>query len=227
MKAVGYIRVSTEQQADSGLGLEVQEAKVRAMAEVQSAELVELIVDAGESAKSLRRPGMERLLTMIDQRKVDSVIVYKLDRLTRSVQDLGALLDRFDRKGVSLVSVSESLDTATAAGRLVLNVMGSVAQWEREVIGERTKEAMHAKRAKGERISGELPFGYKLAEDGIHLEPHTEEQKTLELLQRLRSKGLSLRATAEQLNRKGHTTRAGSLWRHQYVANIVSGSTRA
>jgi DNA invertase Pin-like site-specific DNA recombinase len=129
MKAIGYIRVSTAKQADSGVSLEAQSETVRAMATVQGAELVEVIVDAGESAKSLNRPGMERLLSLVDSRGVDTVIIAKLDRLTRSVKDLAELMERFKRRGVSLVSVAESLDIGTAAGRLVLNIMVSVSQW--------------------------------------------------------------------------------------------------
>jgi hypothetical protein len=98
MRAIGYVRVSTDKQADHGVSLEAQEAKIRAMATVQGAEITELIVDGGESAKDLKRPGMERLLTLVDERKVDSVIIAKLDRLTRSVKDLAELLERFQRR---------------------------------------------------------------------------------------------------------------------------------
>lgn len=113
MRAIGYARVSTDKQADSGVSLEAQQEKIRAMAVVQGAALLDLIVDAGESAKSLDRPGMERLLSLVDARRVDTVIIAKLDRLTRSVKDLALLLERFTRRGVALVSVAESLDTGT------------------------------------------------------------------------------------------------------------------
>src|ERR1700724_2406714 len=109
MRAIGYIRVSTDKQADHGVSLEAQEAKIRAMAIVQGAEIIELIVDGGESAKNLNRPGMEKLLKLVDERKVDTVIIAKLDRLTRSVKDLAELPERFQRRGVSLVSVTGSL----------------------------------------------------------------------------------------------------------------------
>ena len=122
MRAIGYCRVSTDKQADFGCSLEAQQEKVRAMTVVQGADLSEVIVDAGESAKSLNRPGMERLLELVDARLVDVVIIAKLDRLTRSVKDLAELLGKFTRRGVALVSVAESLDTGTAAGRLVLNI---------------------------------------------------------------------------------------------------------
>jgi len=130
----------------------------RILHHVHGADLGEVIVDAGESAKSLNRPGMERLLSVVNAGAVDIVIVAKLDRLTRSVKDLADLLERFTRRGVSLVSVAEALDTGAAVGRLVLKIMTAVSQWEREAIGERTRDAMSHKRAKGERV-GTLPFG--------------------------------------------------------------------
>src|SRR5262245_51140290 len=123
MRAVAYVRVSTEKQADFGVSLEAQTQKVRAMAVVQGAEIVDIITDAGESAKSLNRPGMVKLLALVDAGDVDVVIIAKLDRLTRSVADLAQLLKRFERRGVSLVSVADALDTRSAAGRLVLNIM--------------------------------------------------------------------------------------------------------
>src|SRR5436190_12532174 len=107
------------------------------MAVVQGADLVDVIIDAGESAKSLQRPGMVQLLALVDAGAVDTVIIAKLDRLTRSVADLAELVKRFERGGVSLVSVADSLDTRSAAGRLVLNIMVSVSQWEREAIAVR------------------------------------------------------------------------------------------
>ena len=128
---------------------------------MHGAELLDIIVDGGESAKSLQRPGMERLLALVDTKKVDTVIIAKLDRLTRSVKDLCTLLERFERRGVALISVAESLDTGSAAGRLVLNIMTAVSQWEREAIGERTRDATRSfhKRASGViRPSGFRPF---------------------------------------------------------------------
>jgi predicted site-specific integrase-resolvase len=129
MKTIGYVRVSTDKQADRGVSLEAQAEMIRAMAVVHNAELVDIIVDGGESAKSLNRPGMARLLALVDAGAVKAVIIAKLDRLTRSVKDLCTLLERFERRGVALVSVAESLDTGSAAGRLVLNIMTAVSQW--------------------------------------------------------------------------------------------------
>jgi DNA invertase Pin-like site-specific DNA recombinase len=223
MKAIGYVRVSTEKQADCGVSLEAQTAKIRAMAIVQAADLVDVLIDAGESAKSLHRPGMARLLALVDAGAVDAVIIAKLDRLTRSVADLAELLKRFERRGVSLVSVADSLDTRSAAGRLVLNIMVSVSQWEREAIGERTRDAMRHKRANGECV-GTVPFGYRVATDGAQLEADASEQLILARMVALRSEGLTTRSIADALNRDGFTTRRGTAWRFQYVAQALRSS---
>lgn len=222
MKAIGYVRVSTDKQADHGISLEAQAEKVRAMATVQGVELVDIIVDAGQSAKTLDRPGMARLLKLVDSRAVDCVIVAKLDRITRSVKDLAELLDRFNRREVSLVSVADSLDTRTAAGRLVLNIMVSVSQWEREAIGERTKDAMAHMKATGARV-GNIAFGFQLGKSG-QLEPNQAERDIIAKVRELQVAGYSLREIAAELNRQGFTTRRGSAWRHEYVAGILKAA---
>ena len=156
----------------------------------------------------------------MDAGAVDTVIIAKLDRLTRSVADLAELLKRFERRGVSLVSVVDSLDTRSAAGRLVLNIMVSVSQWEREAIGERTRDAMHHKRANGERV-GTVPFGYRAAVDGVHIEMEPAEQTVTDRIRELKAEGFTLRKIATELNRQGFTTRRGTAWRFQYVADVL------
>src|ERR1700720_2743354 len=202
MKTLGYVRVSTDKQAERGISLEAQAEKIRAVALVQSAELSEIIVESGESAKSLNRPGMARLLAMVEGGQVKAVIVAKLDRLTRSVKDLCELLERFERRGVALISVAESLDTSSAAGRLVLNIMTAVSQWEREAIGERTRDALQHKRRQSERV-GNIAFGYRLSADLRHLEPDPTERAALEAIRDLRRQGHTLRGIAAILKSRG------------------------
>jgi site-specific DNA recombinase len=223
MKALGYARVSTDKQAERGVSLEAQAEKIRAMAVVHGAELLDLIVDGGESAKSLQRPGIERLLALVDAKKVDSVIVAKLDRLTRSVKDLCELLERFERRGVALISVAESLDTSSAAGRLVLNVMTAVSQWEREAIGERTRDALGHKKRNGECV-GNIAYGYRLAPDGEHVEPDDAEQAAIAAIRGLHANGRTLRQIAADLNQEGRRTRRGSPWRLESVARVVQST---
>jgi DNA invertase Pin-like site-specific DNA recombinase len=216
MKAIGYVRVSTDKQ---GISLEAQAEKIKAMALVQGTDLMDTIVES-ESAKSLNRPGMAKLLAMVDKGKVQAIIVAKLDRLTRSVKDLCELLERFERRGVALISVAESLDTGSAAGRLVLNIMAAVSQWEREAIGERTRDALRHKRANGERV-GNIRFGYRLCVDRRHVEPDPGEQAVLAEIHNLRRCGQTLRGIAATLNHRALRTRRGSAWRLEHVARIL------
>lgn len=201
--------------------MEAQREKITAMAVVKGATLVDLVVDEAESAKDLNRPGAQKVVGMVKSRSVDVVIVAKLDRLTRSVRDLGELVELFNRKGVALVSVAETLDTTTAAGRMVMNMIGAVSQWEREVISERTSTALRQKRARGE-AAGNVPYGFRLVEGG-KLEKEPSEQAVIAKIRVLRGRGHSLRDIAAALNQEGLRTRRGTEWRFQYVANVLEG----
>jgi site-specific DNA recombinase len=223
MKAIGYVRVSTDQQADRGVSLQAQTERVRAMATVQGAELVDIEVDGGESAKSMKRPGLQRILAMVEAGAVQAVIVAKLDRLTRSVKDMCSLLELFEKRKVALISVAESLDTGSAAGRLVITIMGAVSQWEREAIGERTREALRHKGSKRERV-GNIGYGLRLAADGVHVEECPLEQAALAEIRRLRNEGRSMRGIAMALNTRGYRTRCGTDWRLESVARVLGNA---
>lgn len=218
-KAIGYIRVSTRDQADNGASLESQRTKIEAYATMHDLDLVEVVEDAGFSAKSLARPGMDKLQQLIRGRKINVVIVAKLDRITRSVRDLGELVDLFQRSGVEFASVADHIDTSTASGRLVLNVMGSVSQWEREAIGERTSEALAVMRSKGKRISRHAPFGYRLNGQGWIEDEH--EQQAIALMRQLRHDGLSLRRIARELENQGFHNRRKARLSPQTIANVL------
>ena len=222
-RTVAYLRVSTDKQADAGVSLAAQRAKAKAYAELYGLELVAVLVDAGASAKTLDRPALSRALAMLKAGEADAMLVVKLDRLTRSVRDLGTLLDRYfgERKGAALMSVSEQIDTRSAGGRLVLNVLMSVAQWEREAIGERTRSAMQHKKANGELV-GAVPYGYQLDADGVHLVEHEGEQRVLASARRLRAAGLSLRAVSAELDRAGFQSRKGRRFGAQSIANMLA-----
>ena len=221
-RTVAYVRVSTDKQADHGVSLEAQEAKIRAYASVYDLDLVEVVVDAGASAKTLDRPGLARVLAMVKRGAVDAVVVVKLDRLTRSVADLGTLVDTYFQKA-ALLSVSEQIDTRTAGGRLVLNVLASVAQWEREAIGERTSVAMKHKASKGEFIGGHsAPYGFALAADGVSLVEVEAEQAVIVEAHTLRAAGLSLRAVADELARRGFVSRGGRAFAAEQVRRMVA-----
>ena len=169
-KTVAYLRVSSEKQVDLGVSLDAQQQKVTAYASLYDLDLIEVIVDAGESAKTLQRPGLQRALAMLKTGQADALLVVKLDRLTRSVGDLGRLIETYFSPGkAALLSVSEQIDTRSATGRMVLNILASVSQWEREIIGERTSDAMRYKQSQGEYIGGRAPYGLSL----IHISEPT------------------------------------------------------
>ena len=162
MRAIGYIRVSTDEQAQGGVSLDAQRAKLEAFCALHDLVLVGVEVDAGLSAKTLARPGLESALSRLDRGEADGLAIAKLDRLTRSVRDWAALIEGYfgpvHPAGKSLWSVGDSIDTTTAGGRLVLNILMTLAQWERETIGERTRDALRHKRSVGERV-GSVPRG--------------------------------------------------------------------
>ena len=209
-RTIVYCRVSLDKQAEKGVSLDAQQAKAKAYAELYDLDIVEVVIDAGVSAKTLARPGLGRALGMLKAGKADALLVVKLDRLTRSVADLGKLVETYFAPGkAALLSVGEQIDTRSVAGRLVLNVLASVSQWEREAIGERTSAALQHKASLGEYTGGDAPYGYRLAADGERLEPEPAEQVLLARARRLRHKGLSLRAVARQLEAQGFRTRTG------------------
>lgn len=219
-KAIGYIRVSTQDQADSGLSLTHQENKIKAYCSALDIELVDVLADAGFSAKNTNRPALQNIMQLMKSKQIDAVVILKLDRLTRSVKDLGALTELFEKTDVSLISVQDSINTATAAGRLVLNVLGSVSQWEREANGERVKAAMSVKKASGQLV-GSVPYGYNLADDGITLIANEIEQKTLELIKKLRSSKLSFRQIAAELEKRSIMTKKGcTKWQAKTISNL-------
>jgi DNA invertase Pin-like site-specific DNA recombinase len=218
-RVIGYARVSTDEQASQGVSLAAQEARIRAYAVAQARELDEMIVDAGQSAKTLQRPGIARILAAIRAGEIEALIVLKLDRLTRSTRDLADLLELAAKHDVALVSLSESLDTSTAAGRMVVSMLGVVAQWEREAISERTAAALGHKRAQG-KVYGSTPFGYR--REGDRLIPEPVEQDALAEMIRLDRAGASYREIARMLETRGILARkGGSTWHACSVRSVL------
>ena len=217
LRAVAYCRVSTDRQE---ISIEAQQDQVRAMAVLKGVDLLDVIVDDGQSAKNLDRPGAKRLLGMVEAGLLDMVIIAKLDRLTRSVRDLTDLLERFAKHSVSLVSVGESLDTNSAAGRLILNVMASISQWEREVIGERTRTALAKLRSQG-KMTGKPRYGWRSVGKGLPVVQDYEEQENIGTIRLMRSDGHSFRKIAEWLNQHKSTVRSGALWTVNDVQRVA------
>jgi len=208
MKVIGYTRVSTDKQVQFGLSLEAQEQKIRQYCALYELDLIEIIVDGGESAETLNRQGIKKAIHLLESGKASGLIVTKLDRLTRSIKDLNYLLENLFKK-VSLFSVSELIDTRSPSGRLVLNILTSVSQWERETINERTKTALRIKRDKGEYTGGKTPLGWKLDPLGNEV-PDEDEQELISIVRGYRGIGLSYQAIAQKLTESKFTSRTGS-----------------
>lgn len=221
-RAVGYLRVSTDGQADSGLGLDAQRASLDAAAGRHGLTLGDVFTDAGLSgALDLDdRPGLFAAIGAL--RRGDVLIVAKRDRLGRDVVAVAMIERLITRKGARVLSAAgEGTESDDPASMLQRRILDAFAEYERLIIGQRTKAALRAKRARGER-AGTVPFGYQLGADGQTLLANLDEQRIMRLIRELRDAGHSQRAIADELNRQGFTTRRGTEWRHQYVAAIAA-----
>lgn len=205
MKMIGYVRVSTERQADEGYSLDAQRQDITRYCQLYGLELIDIIADEGISACNLEREGLNMALNMINVGLADGLVVAKLDRLTRSVRDLSYLLEEYFTK-YALMSVADKIDTSSASGRLVLNIIISVAQWEREAISERIKKAMDVKGDRGER-RGNIPYGKKLSADGVHLEDSPDENIIITATKDMKEGGMTYMEICKQLNVAGNRTR--------------------
>jgi site-specific DNA recombinase len=224
LKTIAYIRVSTREQADEGISLQMQREKAAEYARLNDLGEVEAIEDAGYSGKTMNRPGIQRLIELCEAGQVGHVMVYKLDRLTRRTRDLLRLVEEvFPRNGVHLHSLREQVDTSSAMGNFFLTIMGALAEMERRLIGERTSEALQSKRGRGECV-GPVPFGFDLADDGERLLPNPGELAVVEQMKAWHSQGASLREIARRLNAERVPTKRehGRRWHASTVRYILS-----
>lgn len=221
-RAYGYLRVSTDAQADSGLGLDAQRSAITAAAARLGLDLGDVFTDAGLSgALELEdRPGLFAAVNAL--KRGDVLLVAKRDRLGRDVVAV-AMLERLTaRKGARIISAAgEGTEGTDAASMLQRRILDAFGEYERLIIGQRTKAALKAKRDRGER-AGNIPFGYSLNADGRTLDANADERRVIELLRELKAAGYTLRQIADELNRQGFTTRRGTAWRHQYVAGLAA-----
>jgi site-specific DNA recombinase len=191
-----YTRKSTEEGLDQEFNSldaqrEAAEAFIRSQRHQGWTLLPERYDDGGFSGGNLDRPALQRLLEDIEAGRVDCVVVYKVDRLSRSLLDFARLMDRFDQRTVSFVAVTQQLNTTTS-GRLTLNILLSFAQFEREIIGERTRDKMTAARRKGKWVGGMPVLGYDVAPDGGHLVVNAQEADRVREIFRLYAQHQSL-----------------------------------
>ncbi len=208
--ALGYIRVSTTEQADEGASLTAQREVLMAEATRRGWD-VEVVADEGLSAASvIKRPGLTAALERLDAGQADVLLVLRVDRLSRSVSDFAGLMAQAKRRGWSLVALDLGVDTTTPAGDLMANVLASVAQYERLVIGQRTREGMAVRRA-----------------EGVHLgRRRTLPEDVVARIVADRSEGLSLGDIAARLNAEGvPTAHGGAAWHRSTVSSVLQSTT--
>jgi len=202
---VGYVRVSTDEQAASGLGLAAQRAAIEAECLRRSWTLVAIHEDA-LSGKNMGRPGLTAALAAVESGAASAIVVAKLDRLSRSLSDFASLMARAQARRWNLVALDLGIDLATAAGEFMGNVMASAAQWERRIIGQRTRDALAVKRAQGVRLG-------------------RPQMMAVELVARIRAAheaGEGWSAIARQLNAEGvPTAHGGNKWHPSTVRAVV------
>jgi len=223
MKVIGYVRVSTNEQAENGVSLAAQTHRIREYCKANGWTCVAILADDGYSGKDLRRPALQRFLTGrgTKQAPIGALVVAKLDRLTRSVRDLIRLTELLLKQRIALVSIQEAVDTSTATGKMFYTLVTVISEWERGVIGERTKEALAHKRRNGERI-GVIPYGFTLADDGKHLVPVPAEGKILALIGKERAQGTSYGLIADGLNADRIPTKRGRHWQAATVRSVLA-----
>jgi len=223
-RAIGYIRVSTEEQSREGISMDMQASKIRTYTTLNDLNLVGIIDDSGLSAKSIKgRPGVQRVLDLVKARKIDAVVVYKLDRLARNTVECLEMAKIMDKSGVALHSITEKLDTQSALGRFFFTLVASLAEMERGIISERTAAALAQKRARCEKTGGSCPYGYTVDGEG-RLLPNLEEQKAIHRIRELRRKGFAYQRIVEQLTSEGIYTRKGTPFRETQIIRIIKAA---
>lgn len=225
-EAVAYLRVSSEAQATEGVSLDAQRAKAVAWCDLNGYRLAAVHVDAGLSGRKVtNRPGLHAALDDVCLRH-GALVVYSLSRLARSTRDTLVIADRLKKARADLVSLSERIDTTSAAGAMFFRLMAVLAEFERDLVAERTRAALQHKRTLGERV-GQVPFGYNVGPDGIELLENPDEQAALADMASMRRHGMSYRGIAAALTARGVSPKNGSArWSHSAVAAILGGQAR-
>ncbi|KQL20506.1 recombinase family protein [Cytobacillus solani] len=220
MRVAAYIRVSTQMQVEEGYSLSAQKERLKAFAFSQNWEIVQFYVDEGISAKDMERPELKRMLEGVKEKLFDIVLVYKLDRLTRSVIDLDRMLKIFSDHEVMFKSATEVYDTTTATGRLFIRLVASMAQWERENLGERVRMGMDEKAREGKWVINLPPYGYE--KDGDYLKIIESEAAVVRKIYEMYMTGkYGIAKIARLLNEEDLTSKKNNTWQYNTVSYIL------
>lgn len=218
-KYLGYIRVSTDEQVE-GFGLNAQRASVESYAKALGYELEDVIADEGYSGSTMDRPGIQRVLETMRGCDYAGVIVYKLDRISRSLKDILVVHDDiFVPCGSGIISVKEQFDTTTAAGKLFFQMLGGFAEFERSVINERMMSGKEQKAKQGKFAGGSAPFGYDLVNGELVI--NEEQAEWVRTVFQMRAEGVTMQAIADTLNNEGVQTKRGAEWSRKQVMDML------
>ncbi len=222
MDVIGYVRVSTEGQVEEGVSLDAQEAKIRQWADLNDRPVGDIYKDAGISgAKLASREGLQAAIKHVCKAK-GALVIYSLSRLARSTRDTLDISERLSKSGAELVSLSEKIDTTSASGKMIFRLLAVLAEFERDQVAERTREAMRHLRANGKRVSRYAPFGWDVSVDGRNLVSNAEEHKVIRRIMVFRKKGRSPGWIADRLTQIGIPTKQGrKTWSAKVVRTIV------
>lgn len=222
MRTAIYIRVSTEEQASEGYSISAQRERLKAYCIAQDWDIVGFFVDEGISAKDTNRPQLQEMIKEVENGNVDVVLVYRLDRLTRSVLDLYKLLNVFEQHGCKFKSATEVYDTTTAIGRLFITLVAALAQWERENMGERIRMGFQEKVRQGKYAHNQRPFGYNLDLKTGKLTIKEDEAKIVKLIVDLYlNHGYGAGRVCKYLNERKIKTRDGNQWADNPLMKIL------
>ncbi len=170
-----YVRVSTQDQAQHGFSLDAQQESLKNYATALGYEIFKIYRDEGKSAKDLKRPEMTQLLRDAEARKFQAIFIYKLDRFSRSLKDLILTIDKLKEWGIDFVSLQDKIETASASGKLMFHIISAFAEFERNIIGDRTKFGMERKAKEGGFIT-KAPKGYKLVSKELIVDSNSAEE---------------------------------------------------
>ena len=218
-KAIGYIRVSTQKQADEGVSLDAQRAKIEAWCLANDYELAGIHCDEGISGTKSDRDGV--LAAMAEAGKGTALIVYSLSRLTRSTKDLISFGDKLEKQGADLISLTEKIDTTTAAGKMVFRMLGVLNEFERDQVSERTRAAL-AHKKETNQVYNHTPYGY--TRNGESLVKNDDEAAVAAQAVKLYHSGQTMRAIARHLNDLGIPTKLGKLWQPMQISRLIKSA---
>lgn len=205
MRCIGYARVSSDEQAKSGAGMAAQHGAILAEATRRTWELIEVVEDAGSSARDLKRPALRGALERLADGDADALVVSKLDRLSRSVLDFATLMEQSRQQGWGLVALDIGVDTTTPSGEVMANVMAAFAQFERRLIGQRTRDALAKKREQGVVLG----------------RPRMIPREVEAQIKMHRGQGLTLRGVAERLEANGVMPPNGGSWQPSTLRRVL------